>query len=328
MPHSTLSARLPAGRRRPFAATLVAVLVTALAVVASAVPAQAASAWPITKAGQARNNNAMALQHLLTARGYPTTADGVFGSGTTTNLKAFQSAQGIAPVDGIAGSGTWPRLVITVSQGSTNTSAVKAAQTQLNKYGANLFVDGIFGSGTRASVVAFQGSRGLPQTGTVDTATWQELLGWSQTHDQTLCYSTGGSSASTLTTAQVANVQTILTATRNAGGNRNAQIIALMTAMQESKYCNIQFGDRDSLGLFQQRPSQGWCAGGVACLSPTYATQGFLGVSAYTSNPGLFDVSGWESMSKTLAADRVQRSCCPNAYAQWESMATTLADTY
>ena len=327
MTRSTLPARAGAGRPA-LAATLVALLVSFLAVMAAAAPAQAASAWPITKAGQPRNNNAMSLQHLLTARGYPTTADGVFGSGTTTNLKAFQSAQGISPVDGIAGSGTWPRLVITVAQGSADTNAVKAAQTQLNKYGANLIVDGVFGSGTRASVVQFQASRGLSQTGTVDLSTWQELLGWSQTYDQTLCYSTGGSSTSTLIPAQVDNVQRILAATRAVGGNRNAQIIALMTAMQESRFCNIQFGDRDSLGLFQQRSSQGWCSAGVACVNPTYATQGFLGVSAYTSNRGLFDISGWESMSKTLAADAVQRSCCPNAYAQWESMATTLADTY
>ncbi|RYC07483.1 peptidoglycan-binding domain-containing protein [Nocardioides zhouii] len=327
MTRTTLPARARAGRPA-LAATVVALLVSVLAVMAAAAPAQAASAWPITKAGQPRNNNAMALQYLLTARGYPTTADGVFGSGTTTNLKSFQSAQGISPVDGVAGSGTWPRLVIAVSQGSAEANAVKAAQTQLNKYGANLIVDGVFGAGTRASVVQFQANRGLSQTGTVDLATWQELLGWSQTYDQTLCYSTGGTSISTLIPAQVDNVQRILSATRGAGGNRNAQIIALMTAMQESRFCNIQFGDRDSLGLFQQRSSQGWCSGGVACVNPTYATQGFLGISAYTSNPGLFDISGWESMSKTLAADAVQRSCCPNAYAQWESMATTLADTY
>ena len=290
-------------------------------------PAQAASAWPVTQSGQPRNNNAMSLQFLLTSRGWSTTADGVFGAGTKSNLQAFQSSQGLT-ADGIAGSGTWPRLVVQVSQGSSNTNAVKAAQTQLNKYGANLVVDGIFGSGTRASVVSFQANRGLPQTGTVDLATWQELLGYSQTYDQSLCYSTGGSSTSTLTTAQLANVNTIIDATQAAGGNRNAQIIALMTAMQESKYCNIQFGDRDSLGLFQQRPSQGWCPGSVACVNPTQSTQGFLGVSSATSNPGLFDISGWESMEKTLAADRVQRSCCPNAYAQWEPMATTLVNTY
>ncbi|GAA1478276.1 hypothetical protein GCM10009623_27220 [Nocardioides aestuarii] len=306
----------------------IAGLVLALLVPAvTTAPAQAASAWPVTQSGQPRNNNAMSLQHLLTARGWSTTADGVFGAGTKSNLQAFQSSQGLT-ADGIAGSGTWPRLVVQVSQGSANTNAVKAAQTQLNKYGANLVVDGIFGSGTRASVVSFQANRGLSQTGTVDLATWQELLGWSQTYDQSLCYSTGGSSTSSLTTAQLANVNTITDATQAAGGNRNVQIIALMTAMQESKYCNIQFGDRDSLGLFQQRPSQGWCPGSVACVNPTQSTQGFLGVSSATSNPGLFDISGWESMEKTLAADRVQRSCCPNAYAQWEPMATSLVNTY
>lgn len=316
---------LPTGSKAVLALLAVALVAAALFVAA---PARAASTWPITQAGQPRNNNAMALQHLLTAQGYATTADGVFGSGTTANLKAFQSARGISPVDGIAGSGTWPRLVVAVSQGSTNASAVKAAQTQLNKYGANLVVDGVFGSGTRAAVVTFQAAHGLSQTGSVDAATWQELVGSSQAGDQTLCYSTGGTTASSLSSAQVANVRAVLTATRNAGGNRNAQVIALMTAMQESKLCNIQFGDRDSLGLFQQRPSQGWCSGGTACVDPTSATQGFLGVSAYTTNRGLFDVSGWESMSKTLAADAVQRSCCPNAYAQWEPMATTLAATY
>jgi peptidoglycan hydrolase-like protein with peptidoglycan-binding domain len=290
-------------------------------------PAQAASAWPLTQAGQPRNNNAMSLQYLLTSRGWATTADGVFGSGTTANLKSFQSSVGLT-ADGVAGSGTWPRLVVQVSQGSSNSNAVKAAQTQLNKYGANLVVDGIFGSGTRASVVSFQANRGLAQTGTVDLATWQELLGWSQTYDQSLCYSTGGSSSSSLSTAQLANVRTIVDTTRSVGGNRNAQIIALMAAMQESKLCNIQFGDRDSLGLFQQRPSQGWCPGSVACVRPVDATKGFLGVSGATGNPGLFDVNGWESMSKTLAADAVQRSCCPQAYAQWEPMATTLVNTY
>ena len=298
-----------------------------LAATLTAAPAQAASAYPITKQGMPRNGNAMTVQYLLTARGYTTTADGDFGGGTATNVKAFQSAQGLG-ADGVVGNDTWTALVVPVAQGSTNLDANKAAQTQLNKYGANLVVDGAFGAGTRASVVAFQNSRGLPANGTVDAATWRELVGFSQTYDQTLCYVTGGSSAASLITAQVDNTQRIIAATQAAGGNRNAQIIALMTAMQESRLCNIQFGDRDSLGLFQQRVSQGWCPGSVACVNPATATQGFLGVSASTSNRGLFDVSGWETMSKTLAADAVQRSCCPNAYAQWESMATTLVNTY
>jgi peptidoglycan hydrolase-like protein with peptidoglycan-binding domain len=303
------------------------ILLAGLLVVVGSTRAQAASAWPVTKQGQPRNGNAMTLQHLLTAHGWPTSADGIFGNGTTANLKSFQSSRGLT-ADGVAGSATWPHLVITVSQGSTDTDAVKAAQTQLNKYGSHLVVDGAFGPATRSAVVSFQASRGLGQTGTVDSNTWRELLGYSQTHDQTLCYSTGGSTSSTLTTAQVTNVQTMLAAARNAGGNRNAQIITLMAAMQESRFCNIQFGDRDSLGLFQQRPGQGWCPGSVACMEPTQSTQGFLGVSSATTNRGLFDVNGWESMEKTLAADAVQRSCCPYAYAQWEPLATTLADTY
>lgn len=307
--------------------TALAVITGLLLALLTSLPAQAASAWPVTKAGQPRNNNAMSLQYLLTARGWTTTADGIFGSGTEANLKSFQSSVGLTP-DGIAGAATWPKLVIQVSQGSSNSNAVKAAQTQLNKYGGDLVVDGLFGSATRSSVISFQASRGLSQTGTVDLATWQELLGWSQTYDQSLCYSTGGTTSSTLTTAQRANVDTIIDTTRSVGGNRNAQIIALMAAMQESKFCNIQFGDRDSLGLFQQRPSQGWCPGSVACVQPVDSTKGFLGVSSATSNPGLFDINGWESMQKTLAADAVQRSCCPYAYGQWESMATTLVDTY
>ncbi len=303
---------------------LAAVLIAATL---TSAPAQAASAYPITKQGMPRSGNAMTVQYLLTARGYPTTADGDFGPGTATSVTSFQDSRGLG-ADGIVGNDTWTALVVPVAQGSTDTNATKAAQTQLNKYGGNLVVDGVFGAGTRASVVAFQNSRGLPATGSVDAATWRELVGYSQTYDQTLCYVTGGSSAGSLITAQVDNTRRIIAATQGAGGNRNAQIIALMTAMQESRLCNIQFGDRDSLGLFQQRVSQGWCPGSVACVDPATSTQGFLGVSASTGNRGLFDVSGWESMSKTLAADAVQRSCCPNAYAQWESMATTLVDTY
>ena len=134
-----------------------------LAATLTAAPAQAASAYPITKQGMPRNGNAMAVQYLLTARGYATTADGDFGAGTATNVKSFQSAQGLG-ADGIVGNDTWTALVVPVAQGSTNINANKAAQTQLNKYGANLVVDGAFGAGTRASVVAFQNSRGSRRT--------------------------------------------------------------------------------------------------------------------------------------------------------------------
>ncbi len=93
------------------------------------------------------------------------------------------------------------------------------------------------------------------------------------------------------------------------------QIVALATALQESGLRNLTYGDRDSLGLFQQRPSQGW---GTAAeiLDPVHASTKFY--------EGLKQVSGWESMTVTQAAQAVQRSGFPDAYAKWEPLATAL----
>ncbi|WP_031160370.1 C40 family peptidase [Streptomyces durhamensis] len=93
------------------------------------------------------------------------------------------------------------------------------------------------------------------------------------------------------------------------------QVVALATALQESGLRNLTYGDRDSLGLFQQRPSQGW---GTAnqILDPVYASTKFY--------EGLRKVSGWESLSITQAAQAVQRSGFPEAYAKWEPPATAL----
>ncbi|MBT2487751.1 C40 family peptidase [Streptomyces sp. ISL-96] len=93
------------------------------------------------------------------------------------------------------------------------------------------------------------------------------------------------------------------------------QIVALATALQESGLRNITYGDRDSVGLFQQRPSQGW--GTVAqIMDPVYSSTKFY--------EGLREVSGWESMTITQAAQAVQRSGYPDAYAKWEPLATAL----
>ena len=93
------------------------------------------------------------------------------------------------------------------------------------------------------------------------------------------------------------------------------QVVALATALQESGLRNITYGDRDSLGLFQQRPSQGW---GTAeqIMQPVYASTKFY--------EALETVSGWESMTATQAAQAVQRSGYPDAYAKWEPLATAL----
>jgi len=97
-----------------------------------------------------------------------------------------------------------------------------------------------------------------------------------------------------------------------------ATTIAIATAFQESKIHNIDFGDRDSVGLFQQRPSQGW--GTVEqILDPHYSIGRFY--------DGLVKVTGYESMAITEAAQEVQRSGHPGAYAQHEDYARALAST-
>lgn len=89
-----------------------------------------------------------------------------------------------------------------------------------------------------------------------------------------------------------------------------AATIALATGLQESKLRNIDYGDRDSVGIFQQRPSQGW--GTVEqILDPVYATNAFL--------DALDRVEGYEELEVTVAAQPVQRSGFPDAYAQHEA---------
>jgi hypothetical protein len=118
-----------------------------------------------------------------------------------------------------------------------------------------------------------------------------------------------------LTTAQAANAATIAAVARSRGLPPQATVIALATAQQESRIRNLDHGDRDSLGLFQQRPSQGW-GSEAQVQDPVYATGKFL--------DGLVEVPGWETGRLTEVAQRVQRSGFPEAYQQWSGMASTL----
>lgn len=119
------------------------------------------------------------------------------------------------------------------------------------------------------------------------------------------------------------NAQTIVSVGRAAGASDQALVIALAAAAQESGLRNVDYGDRDSLGLFQQRPSIGW---GTAeqVMDSTRASAAFFG-GAGNPNPGvtrgLLDVAGWESMSVTEAAQAVQISAHPDFYAKWEASA-------
>jgi hypothetical protein len=93
--------------------------------------------------------------------------------------------------------------------------------------------------------------------------------------------------------------------------------IALATSIQESKLYNITYGDSDSLGLFQQRPSQGW-GSEQQIQDPVYASGRFY--------DALLKVGGWADLPLTVAAQKVQRSAYPDAYARHEAKAQALAD--
>jgi cell wall-associated NlpC family hydrolase len=94
-----------------------------------------------------------------------------------------------------------------------------------------------------------------------------------------------------------------------------AWVIALATARQESALVNVRYGDRDSLGLFQQRPSQNWGTP-AQIMDPMYA--------ATTFYRRLVQVPNWQHIPLTEAAQAVQRSAFPNAYARWEPLADAL----
>jgi LysM repeat protein len=132
-----------------------------------------------------------------------------------------------------------------------------------------------------------------------------------------------GSSITPLTAEMAANAAIIIQVGRELGVPDRGIVIALAAAMQESSLRNIDYGDRDSLGLFQQRPSTGWGTPDQI-LNASHAARLFYGGP---SNPnkgktrGLLDIAGWQSMSLTQAAQAVQISAYPNAYAKWETSA-------
>lgn len=163
------------GRHARAAAAAVTMAVTLIfSIILLVTPAGAEASWPSVSEG-AGGADAATVQHLLRQHGSDIPADGQFGPVTRSAVTAFQSARGLA-ADGVVGPQTWPHLVVEVREGSGG-EAVKAAQTQLNKHGAGLTVDGNFGPRTAAAARSFQSAAGLPADGVVGAPTWQALLG-------------------------------------------------------------------------------------------------------------------------------------------------------
>jgi len=125
-----------------------------------------------------------------------------------------------------------------------------------------------------------------------------------------------------LTAAREANATTIVRqALKKHMGLRSA-VIAVATSMQESSLENLGYGDRDSLGLFQQRPSMGWGTP-AEVTNPTYASDAFLNaLRQYQGSHG-----AWATQPLWEAAQGVQNSGFPYAYAKWEDQAAHIVAT-
>ena len=130
------------------------------------------------------------------------------------------------------------------------------------------------------------------------------------------CVATASGQQFALDLDQAQNAATITAVATQRGLPHHAVTVALATALQESRLRNLGYGDRDSLGLFQQRPSQGW--GTQAQIQdPGYAASAFY--------RELVKVKNWELLDITVAAQKVQRSAYPDAYAKWEDEARIVA---
>jgi hypothetical protein len=130
------------------------------------------------------------------------------------------------------------------------------------------------------------------------------------------CQATAAGSSVSFTPEQTANAALIAAISVKRGLPPRAATIAIATAIQESKLRNLTYGDRDSVGLFQQRPSQGWGTR-EQILDPAYSTNKFY--------DGLVKVRDYETRVITEVAQEVQRSGYPEAYAEHEPEGRILA---
>ncbi|MDP9445001.1 MAG: hypothetical protein M3P83_11885 [Actinomycetota bacterium] len=134
--------------------------------------------------------------------------------------------------------------------------------------------------------------------------------------DPERCVAEVGGRSVVLDHEQAGNAALIAGVAVRRGLPARAVTIALAAAYQESQLRNLRYGDRDSLGLFQQRPSQGWGTKRQV-LDPRYAAGRFY--------DALAEVEGYRNLRVTAAAQRVQRSGFGDAYAGHETDARVVA---
>ncbi len=148
-------------------------------------------------------------------------------------------------------------------------------------------------------------------------STWE----WPRIRDASLiprCAFYGVTDTFELSPEQTSNAATIAAVAIRRGLPKRATTIALSAALQESKLISLDYGDRDSVGLFQQRPSQGW-GPRQSLIDPVYSSNKFFSA--------LVRHRDWQQLSIADAAQAVQRSAAGSAYAGWETQARVMSET-
>lgn len=130
------------------------------------------------------------------------------------------------------------------------------------------------------------------------------------------CYLPVDGETLSITHEQAENASIIVAASYQAGLPERAAVVALATAWQESGLRNLDYGDRDSLGLFQQRPSYGWGTE-AQIMDPWYSSARFY--------EEIVKFDDWESVDVNDMAQQVQRSGFPEAYRKHEANSVALA---
>ncbi len=120
-----------------------------------------------------------------------------------------------------------------------------------------------------------------------------------------------------LNSEQLSNAARIIAVGKSLGASTRDNVIAIMTAMQESTLRNLDYGDRDSVGLFQQRNAWGSLADR---MNPEKSARMFF-LGGKAGQRGLFDFKNRNKMTLAQAAQSVQVSALPDAYAKWQAMA-------
>jgi hypothetical protein len=199
-------------------------------------------------------------------------------------------------------------------------AAVAAPVTSGPHEGARAAIDLATGKG-RQDVTTGEGRQGVTvESGlTTGTPTTEVPAGKPSTDDLIPRGVEGAQSRVPLDDAQLANAKEIIAEAKRSGVGERGAVIGVATSLQESKLYNLghlgAYNDHDSQGLFQQRPSSGWGTP-EQVTDPRYASRAFFGA--------LKNVHGWRDLPLTTAAQTVQVSAYPYAYAQWEQQAADI----